>query len=109
MARKIENQMINAINSRHTWASANTRVVECIGVDRQEVYLHGHMIAKCENRQWSFNLCGWNTRTNSRISALCREFVRGCCGVGTKQGQVTVRYWNGQADKPVNSEGWFTV
>lgn len=116
MTRKIEIQMGNAILNamRHgkSWAKDNTRV-ESVGNNTAHVFLHGHWIAKIEdtNRSYkvSINLCGWNTSTTrSRLSFICRDFVPGCCGVGTKQGQASIRFMN---NKPVNidSDGWHVV
>ena len=79
--RKIETQMIEAINNRKDWKSANTEVYvndnNCANV-----YLHGNLIAwvNKDNDLTVFD-GGWQTvTTKSRLNALCNEFcLRGEC------------------------------
>ena len=73
--RKIETQMIEAINNRKDWKSANTEVYvndnNCANV-----YLHGNLIAwvNKDNDLTVFD-GGWQTvTTKSRLNALCNEF-----------------------------------
>ena len=79
--RKIETNMIAAINSRKDWKSGNTEVFindnNCANV-----YLHGNLIAwvNKDNDLTIFD-GGWQTvTTKSRLNALCGEFcLRGEC------------------------------
>jgi len=79
--RKIETQMIAAINNRKDWKSGNTEVYvndnNCANV-----YLHGNLIAwvNQDNDLTVFD-GGWQTiTTKSRLNALCNEFcLRGEC------------------------------
>ncbi len=73
--RKIETQMIAAINSRKDWKSGNTEVFindnNCANV-----YLHGNLIAwvNKDNDLTVFD-GGWQTNTTkSRLNALCGEY-----------------------------------
>lgn len=81
--RKIEEQMIAAVEARNNWRCANTevRVVE----DTIRVYLHGNLIFEHSRSGAMFNLQGWATQTtHSRINALARRF--GFNGVYTRRG-----------------------
>ena len=77
--RKIETQMIAAINNRKDWKSGNTKVIindnNCANV-----YLYGNLIAwvNQDNDLTVFD-GGWQTvTTKSRLNALCDEFC--LCG-----------------------------
>ena len=101
--RKIETQMIAAINSRKDWKSANTEVFindnNCANV-----YLHGNLIAwvNKDNDLTVFD-GGWQTNTTkSRLNALCGEYC--IPGEGVFQSNFTwyVRKFAGQlGDKKV--------
>jgi len=73
--RKIETQMIAAINSRKDWKSANTEVYvndnNCANV-----YLHGNLIAwiNQDNDLTVFDGGCQSNTTKSRLNALCGEF-----------------------------------
>jgi intein-encoded DNA endonuclease-like protein len=109
MTRKIENEMIRAINKGETWGKDNTRVTQCIGVNRTEVYLHGHMIAIRDVTGWRFTLAGWNTRTTrSRVNALINTFVTPRAGVRTCRGDVLVTLASG-SEVRMDSDDWFSV
>jgi len=79
--RKIETQMIAAINNRKDWKSGNTEVF-INGNNCANVYLHGNLIAwvNKDNGLTVFD-GGWQTNTTkSRLNALCDEFcLRGEC------------------------------
>jgi len=73
--RKIETNMIAAINNRKDWKSANTEVFindnNCANV-----YLHGNLIAwvNQDNNLTIFD-GGWQSvTTKSRLNALCGEY-----------------------------------
>lgn len=79
--RKIEQQMLNAIESKRNWSLDNTLVhIENGGGNpfglRAEIYLHGNHIADYwyDDKQLDVNtrtLIDWNTRTTkSRLRAL---------------------------------------
>ncbi len=73
--RKIETQMIAAINNRKDWKSGNTEVYvndnNCANV-----YLHGNLIAWVNNNNdLTVFDGGWQTNTTkSRLNALCGEY-----------------------------------
>ena len=71
--RKIEQQMVEALNNGENWAGGNTQVTQhAAGCS---VYLHGHLIADIDNdgTAWANRptLLDWPTRTTmSRLRAL---------------------------------------
>ena len=95
--RKIEEEMLQAIKERRTWAKDNTRVEFARGENGAtwwcDVYLHGNHIAKFDEMTWRptvnvNTLARWPTvTTKSRLRALGANIV-------TKRGTV---YLNGEA------------
>ena len=77
--RKIEKQMIEAINQNKNWSSGNTQVVTNEGVST--VYLHGNKIALIDDTSMTIFDGGWQSNTTkSRLNALCTEFcISGEC------------------------------
>lgn len=114
--RNIESEMIAAIGSGKDWRHGNTSVTfpskHTVATRyNAEVRLYGHLIAEyCdETAQWRVNLCGRNTvTTRSRLSAILREFVPGCCGICTKQEQASIVYGDGRRDDIANTL-WYDV
>ena len=89
--RKIEEQMLEAVNSNENWSLANTTVVYDVEDDASKVYLHGHLIAVVDDfgiaRACESTLIAWPTRTTmSRLRALGVD-------VCTRKGDV---YLNGE-------------
>ena len=84
--RKIEEQMIAAINNNQDWQSANTAVIHtCDNVNSpvSHVYLHGNKIAEVGDDFLKLFDGGWQTNTTkSRLNALLSEFGYTC---GTKR------------------------
>ena len=80
--RKIETQMIAAINNNQDWKSANTEVVsQQDGVSI--VYLHGNKIAEVGDDYLTLFDAGYQTKTTkSRLNAILGEFGYTC---GTKR------------------------
>lgn len=77
--RKIEQQMVDAIEAGVSWSKDNTAVIHNDLTGLIKVYLHGHHIAtrsvlSTGSRLWSINydtLRWWPTRTTmSRLRAL---------------------------------------
>jgi len=72
--RKIESEMISAINSNSNWSKANTSVI----TDDQSIshiYLHGHEIAQVADQYVAVRHCGYRTKTTkSRLNAILCEF-----------------------------------
>ena len=67
--RKIEEQMINAVNNCKSLSVSNTLVT--VSNNEVKVYLHGNLIYTKENGVERFTLAGWNTNTTrSRLRAL---------------------------------------
>ena len=95
--RKIEQQMIDAINNNQDWKSANTEVVsQQDGVSL--VYLHGNKIAEIDDTSMTIFDGGWQSQTTkSRLNALCDAFcIAGEC-VFQKDFQWFVRKFVGFA------------
>lgn len=78
--RKVESQMLLAINSRKDWKLDNTRtevVYFAHGanlIDRTNVYLHDNLIAQICPDHVEVCDCGWQTTTTkSRLNTILRE------------------------------------
>lgn len=86
--RKIERQMLIALQTRKDWSGDNTRVEvtyfahgERI-IDRASVYLHDNLIAKVTPDDVTICDCGWQTpTTKSRLNIILHEL----CGAGIYQ------------------------
>lgn len=110
--RKVEQQMIAAIQSRRDWCGGNTQVSVEPAVIR--VFLHGNHIANVRNqgRALDVSLAGWNTNTTrSRLSALVSALMpepgpHGC-GVSAKQGTPYLHDASGRT--AISERGWFPV
>ena len=73
--RKIESQMIAAINSSKNWQSANTSVHFNEESNTSIVRLHGNKIAEVTDDSMTIFDGGWQTTTTkSRLNALINEF-----------------------------------
>ena len=73
--RKIESQMIAAINSSKNWQSANTSVHFNEESNTSIVSLHGNKIAEVTDDSMTIFDGGWQTvTTKSRLNALINEF-----------------------------------
>ena len=76
--RKIEQQMIDAINNNQDWKSANTEVI-CQQDGVSYVYLHGHKIAEVGDDYLTLFDAGYQTKTTkSRLNAILGEFGYTC-------------------------------
>ena len=94
--RKIETQMIAAINGNKCWSSGNTQVVTNAGVST--VYLHGNKIALIDDTSLTIFDGGWQTpTTKSRLNALCDEYCITGEGVFQKDFLWYIRKFVGQA------------
>jgi len=73
--RKIESQMIAAINASKNWQSANTSVHFNEESNTSIVRLHGNKIAEVTDDSMTIFDGGWQTTTTkSRLNALINEF-----------------------------------
>ena len=82
--RKIETQMIDAINDNINWSKDNTSVIFQDEVSK--VYLHGNLIAEVgDDFLKLFDGNRQSTTTKSRLNALLSEFGYTC---GTKREYV---------------------
>tara|TARA_B100001142_G_scaffold316857_1_gene357101 strand:+ start:155 stop:514 length:360 start_codon:yes stop_codon:yes gene_type:complete len=77
--RKIETQMIAAINSEKDWKSGNTHTINFFNDDKEcvvtQVYLHNNLIAEVTDDNMTIFDGGWQSNTTkSRLNALCNEF-----------------------------------
>ena len=92
--RKIETQMIEAIQANKDWKSGNTQVITIEGVSF--VYLHGNQIATIDEDSMTIYDGGWQSNTTkSRLNALCDEFCIAGEGVFQKDFQWYVRKFVG--------------
>jgi hypothetical protein len=84
--RKIESQMIAAINNNQDWQSANTSVHYDPSSGASHVYLHGNKIAEVgDNYLTLFDGDHQTKTTKSRLNAILSEFGYTC---GTKREYV---------------------
>ena len=100
--RKIEQQMINAINSETDWKSGNTKVVNFFNDSDKcvvaSVFLHGNKIAEITDHDMTIFDGGWQSNTTkSRLNALCAEFCHAGECVFQKNFQWFVRKFVGFA------------
>ena len=75
--RKIEAEMVKAIQGRKNWRKGNTRV-ESNSDGITNVYLWGNKIAEFNfvTKEVKLSTCGWATRTTvSRLNALTQSFL----------------------------------
>ena len=71
--RKIESEMIAAINGNINWTKDNTSVIFEDGIS--SVYLHGNLIAEVNDNSIKLYDGGWQSNTTkSRLNALLSEF-----------------------------------
>jgi len=72
--RKIEQQMITAINNNQNWCSGNT-IVKTDDANISRVFLHGNHIATIDDDSMMIMDGGYqSTTTKSRLNALCDAF-----------------------------------
>ena len=70
--RKIESEMIAAINGNINWTKDNTSVIFEDGIS--SVYLHGNLIAEVDDNSIKLYDGGWQSNTTkSRLNALLSE------------------------------------
>lgn len=94
--RKIETQMIQAIQQNKNWSSGNTQVIT--EDNTSKVYLHGNHIATVTDDNMTIFDGGWQSvTTKSRLNALCDEFCVTGEGVFQKDFIWYVRKFIGQA------------
>jgi hypothetical protein len=94
--RKIEQQMIAAIQGNKNWKLKNTEVVTMDGVSF--VYLHGNKIAMVDDTSMTVFDGGWQSvTTKSRLNALCDAFCIAGEGIFQKDFAWYVRKFVGQA------------
>ena len=94
--RKIERQMIAAIQGNKDWKLKNTEVITADGVST--VYLHGNKIAEVDDNSLTLFDGGWQSvTTKSRLNALCDAFCIAGEGVFQKDFAWYVRKFVGQA------------
>ena len=88
--RKIETQMIAAVQNDERWSSANTTVIP--GWEgTSDVYLHGNKIATIGEDWMQLFDGGYQSKTTkSRLNALLNAFGYTC---GTKNEQVFQQNW----------------
>jgi hypothetical protein len=91
--RKIETQMIQAIQNNKTWSSGNTSVQFIEENETSKVYLHGNHIATVGNDYVEIFDGGYQSNTTkSRLNAIINEFCNAFTdGVFQKNYQWFVR------------------
>ena len=93
--RKIESQMVAAINSNKNWKSGNTEV-KTDDANISRVFLHGNHIATIDDDSMMIMDGGWQSNTTkSRLNALCDEFCVDGEGVFQKDFAWYVRLFTG--------------
>jgi len=91
--RKIEQQMIAAVQNNINWSSANTAVTIDEETNTSSVYLHGNLIATVTDNDMTIYDGGYQSKTTkSRINALCQEFCIAGEGVFQKDFAWYVRH-----------------
>ena len=73
--RKIESQMIAAVQGNTNWTSGNTCVTIDAETNTSSVYLHGNLIATVTDNDMTIYDGGYQSATTkSRLNALCDAF-----------------------------------
>jgi len=94
--RKIEAQMIAAINKNQNWQSANTSVHFDEETNTSIVRLHGNKIAEIDDTSMTIYDGGYQSKTTkSRLNVLCNEFCIKGEGVFQKNYNWFVRHYVG--------------
>lgn len=114
MMRKVEKQMVAAIQQRYARGLGNT-MVSAEG-NAVKVYLHGNLVADLQETPagWSgaVTFAGWPTRTTaSRINAVL-EGIGSTVRVGLNKGEPEARlpYRTGKIRTvPYTAQEWMTV
>ena len=96
--RKIETQMIAAVQNNQNWQSANTSVHFDAESGVSIVRLHGNKIAEINDDSMTIFDGGWQSvTTKSRLNALCDAFCITGEGVFQKNYKWFVRKFVGMA------------
>ena len=104
--RKIEQQMISAVQNNKNWQSANTSVHFDPETGISIVRLHGNKIAEVSDNDMTIFDGGWQSNTTkSRLNALCTEFCVDGEGVFQKDFAWYVRKFAGA----INGENVFVT
>ena len=94
--RKIESQMIDAINGNRNWSSGNTSVTFDPETGASKVFLHGNFIATVTEDTLELFDGGWQSKTTkSRLNALCYAFCYEGESVFQQDWKWYVRRWVG--------------
>ncbi len=103
LMRKIESQMVAAINANKNWKSGNTEV-KTDDANISRVFLHGNHIATIDDDSMMIMDGGWQSNTTkSRLNALCDAFCVAGEGVFQKDFTWYVRHFVGK----INGESVF--
>tara|TARA_B100002019_G_scaffold161054_2_gene138945 strand:- start:1815 stop:2162 length:348 start_codon:yes stop_codon:yes gene_type:complete len=95
--RKIEQQMISAVQNNKNWQSANTSVHFNEESGESLIRLHGNLIAVVDEDSMTIFDGGWQTNTTkSRLNALCDAFCIAGEGVFQKDFVWYVRKFVGK-------------
>ena len=93
--RKIESQMVAAINANKNWSSGNT-MVKTDDANISRVFLHGNHIATIDDDSMMIMDGGWQSvTTKSRLNALCDAYCIAGEGVFQKNYKWYVRKFIG--------------
>ena len=94
--RKIESQMIAAVQGNRNWTSGNTCVTFDPETGASKVFLHGNLIATVTEDTLELFDGGWQSvTTKSRLNALCDAFCYAGEGVFQQDWKWYVRRWVG--------------
>ena len=94
--RKIESQMVAAVQGNRNWTSANTSVIFDAETGDSKVYLHGNHIATVTEDSLEIFDGGYQSATTkSRLNALCSAFCLAGEGVFQKDWTWYVRRFVG--------------
>lgn len=108
--RKIEQNMIEAIQSGKSRTFGNTTVATYGLHDPIHVYLHGNRIAELSQSELLLTLAGWPTATTrSRLNALLRAFAPGSSFYQSKGTQRFKPGVLGLSDREIESSEWVSV
>tara|TARA_Y100001970_G_scaffold23925_1_gene28220 strand:+ start:3182 stop:3538 length:357 start_codon:yes stop_codon:yes gene_type:complete len=110
--RKIEREMLFAINNKGNWSKANTSVKRCkdgyLG-DAMRVELHGNHIATISDTgRIKISDAGWQSNTTkSRLNAILTELKGYAYGISQRKFEWFLSDKNGESDMYSNT--WYEI
>lgn len=103
--RKIEREMIEAIQAKKPYSNDNTRVAVSSDSDLIKVELHGYEIARIIGNTLYLSDCGYQTKTTkSRLNCLLNHFNLPIIYSKNYQWYIGVNVWEGNTSYLIDQD-----